>query len=107
MKIIEKNDTSRNSFIKSQIRLSLGDFHYVELFDIENNVEIDYSIFGTTSLYNVFDKKEWWPSIGESVLSRNNEIFEIVDILTYLEGMSCVKRFYLKKKTEQKSIINV
>ena len=106
MKRIEKNDTSRNSFIKSQIRLSLGDFYYVELFDIENNIEIDYSIFGTI-LNNVFDKNEWMPRIGESVLSRNNEIFEIVDILTYLDGVKRVKRFYLKKKTEQKSIINV
>lgn len=106
MKRIGKNNTLRNSLIKSQNRLSLGDCCYVEFFDIENNVRIDYSIFGTL-LYNVFDKKEWWPRIGESVLNRNNEIFEIVDILTYLEGMSRVKRFYLKKKTEQKSIINV
>ena len=50
----DKNKTARqlSSFIDSRIELLT-----IELFDIENNIEIDYSIFSIL-LYNVFDKKE-------------------------------------------------
>lgn len=96
-----------SEFVKlyqTDYRLFVKYFLCVELFDSLTNEPISYLEFGTrvTNLFLDISLR-----IGESVLSKDKEIFEVTDILTYKENIYCIKRFYLKKKTERNSITNV
>ena len=87
-------------------RVKIGDYRFVEFSD-ENGNCISNSLFGIYN--NIFDDNVWWPRIGESVKSHKTEdTFEVIDILTYMTyDFKRIKRFYLKKKTERKTITNV
>ena len=86
-------------------RVNIGENRYVEFSDEEGKC-ISYSSFGSY-IHNLFSDITWWPRIGESVKSLDGDIFEVKDVLTYRSDAKDIKRFYLKKKTERKTITNV
>lgn len=86
-------------------RVTLADHKYIEFADESGNC-MSHSMFGST-FNNLFSDLDWLPRIGESVKADSGEIYQVTDILLYRSEFKRIKRFYLKKKTEQKKIVDV
>ena len=87
-------------------RLNYGSNKHIEFYSCDTNEMMLYQNFGKM-LLNLFNIPEMWPRIGESVRDVNSKIYVVEDILTYMEDAKYVKRFYLREKNKQKTIVDV
>lgn len=101
------NDTLIKS-IKGRLytRLNYAQQKYVEFYSVDSDEMMPYQDFGAM-LHNVFEIPEMWPRIGESVRDTNGNIYVVDDILTYSENGMYIKRFSIRKKTEQQTIVQL
>lgn len=106
MSNIDKTILSMTMIRMYGTKLEYGSNKHVEFYSCDTNEIMLYQTFGKM-LRNLFELPEMWPRIGESVRDVNGKIYVVEDILTYMEDAKYVKRFYLRKKSEQKTIVDV